>query len=108
MMMSGAFATEWEADEKRESKFVFIGRDLPKERLSEGFLSCVVPDDGALRFPVGAAVLAKVGRGESEDDDEETSEHGETKHAHTHEKLALDSEGSESEGVDLDPIEGCR
>jgi hypothetical protein len=91
MMMSGAFATEWEADEKRESKFVFIGRTLPKTKLTEGFLSCIVPDDGALRFPVGAAVLAMVGSGEQEGGGETSEdEDGETTRTHTHATFSLD------------------
>jgi hypothetical protein len=60
MLFTGAFSTSWQTDEKRESKFVFIGRSLPKELLTNGFLSCEVANDGELRFPIGQLVLANV------------------------------------------------
>jgi len=31
---------EWRPDEKRESKVVFIGRDLRAEHIRKGFLAC--------------------------------------------------------------------
>src|ERR1700757_2795126 len=32
--------TSWKADEKRESRLVFIGRGLPKDELRRGFEAC--------------------------------------------------------------------
>ena len=32
--------TEWKNGEKRESKVVFIGRDLKEEEIRKGFLAC--------------------------------------------------------------------
>ena len=62
MVFTGRFTTPWEEGEKKESKFVFIGRDLPKEELTQGFLSCVVPNGGNLRFDIGTAVYANCGQ----------------------------------------------
>ena len=39
------------------SKFVFIGKDLNREELEDGFRSCLAKP---LRFPVGTAVEARV------------------------------------------------
>ena len=36
MMLEGDHQRKWKADEKRESRVVFIGRDLPQERIREG------------------------------------------------------------------------
>merc|ERR1711871_957289 len=41
MLFSGGFVdTEWGPDEKMECRFVFIGRDLDKDALINGFLEC--------------------------------------------------------------------
>ena len=40
MMLDGDSQREWRADEKRESKVVFIGRDLAEDDIREGFLAC--------------------------------------------------------------------
>jgi G3E family GTPase len=40
MMLDGEPQREWEANEKRESKVVFIGRDLKLDEIREGFLAC--------------------------------------------------------------------
>ncbi len=40
MMLDGDTQREWKPDEKRLSKIVFIGRDLPKEQIRKGFLAC--------------------------------------------------------------------
>eukprot|EP01035_Chromulina_nebulosa_P024069 gene24069-31264_t len=61
MLFSGEFGDEkWRPDEKRESIFVFIGRDLNKEELIKGFESCQCSMD--LRFKVGDRILACVGK----------------------------------------------
>ena len=40
MMLDGDFQREWKPDEKRVSRIVFIGRDLPREIIEEGFMKC--------------------------------------------------------------------
>ena len=40
MMLDGDTQRDWQAGEKRSSKIVFIGRDLPVEQIREGFLAC--------------------------------------------------------------------
>src|SRR3984957_10666123 len=40
MMLDGDSQREWRPDEKRESKVVFIGRDLMEEDIRNGFLAC--------------------------------------------------------------------
>jgi G3E family GTPase len=40
MMLDGEPQREWKAGEKRESKVVFIGRDLKEEDTRKGFLAC--------------------------------------------------------------------
>ena len=41
MILDGDHQRPWHADEKRESRIVFIGRNLPTERIAAGFESCV-------------------------------------------------------------------
>jgi G3E family GTPase len=41
MMLDGDHQREWRADEKRASRIVFIGRNLPEEKIRKGFESCV-------------------------------------------------------------------
>ena len=41
MMLEGDSQRKWKADEKRESKVVFIGRELPEKEIREGFESCI-------------------------------------------------------------------
>ena len=41
MMLDGDHQREWRADEKRQSRIVFIGRNLPEEKIRKGFESCV-------------------------------------------------------------------
>ena len=41
MMLEGDHQRPWTAGEKRESKVVFIGRELPEEAIREGFASCI-------------------------------------------------------------------
>jgi G3E family GTPase len=40
MLMEGDHQRPWRTDEKRGSRIVFIGRDLPKDVLEQGFLAC--------------------------------------------------------------------
>jgi G3E family GTPase len=42
MLLEGGSQRPWKSDEKRDSRLVFIGRGLPKERLREEFESCRV------------------------------------------------------------------
>jgi G3E family GTPase len=40
MLIEGSHRQPWKADEKRASRLVFIGRDLPKDALKRGFEEC--------------------------------------------------------------------
>jgi G3E family GTPase len=40
MMLDGDVQRDWKPDEKRLSKVVFIGRDLPEQAIREGFKAC--------------------------------------------------------------------
>ncbi len=40
MILDGDLQREWKADEKRESRAVFIGRELKTEEIRKGFLAC--------------------------------------------------------------------
>ena len=68
MLFSGGFVeAEWASGEKRENRFVFIGRDLDKQKLIDGFMACQCSEE--LRFKVGDAVKARVGRNKAADAD---------------------------------------
>jgi G3E family GTPase len=41
MLLDGAHQRPWRADENRQSRLVFIGRDLPEERIRAGFTACI-------------------------------------------------------------------
>jgi G3E family GTPase len=41
MILDGDHQRPWKEGEKRESRIVFIGRDLPEQKIREGFESCV-------------------------------------------------------------------
>jgi G3E family GTPase len=41
MILDGDHQRAWNKDEKRESRIVFIGRNLPGKKIAEGFDSCV-------------------------------------------------------------------
>ena len=61
MLFGGKFSEEiglWKEGEKRECRFVFIGRDLDHEALESGLMECLAED---LRFGVGDFVFANVG-----------------------------------------------
>jgi G3E family GTPase len=40
MILDGDLQREWKAGEPRESRIVFIGRDLDEKKLREGFMAC--------------------------------------------------------------------
>jgi G3E family GTPase len=40
MILDGDHQRPWGADEKRESRIVFIGRNLDEEKIRKGFASC--------------------------------------------------------------------
>lgn len=57
MLFNGNFSDlEWQKDEVRECRFVFIGRNLNKEELIEGIKAC--QQAPKLRFDIGDSVLA--------------------------------------------------
>ena len=61
MLFGGDFTREiglWKAGEKRECRFVFIGRDLDHEALKKGLMDCKAEE---LRFNVGDKVYANIG-----------------------------------------------
>jgi G3E family GTPase len=41
MILDGDHQRAWTADEKRESRLVFIGRELPEDKIRKGFESCM-------------------------------------------------------------------
>jgi G3E family GTPase len=41
MMLEGDHQRKWKADERRESRVVFIGRELPEQMIRDGFESCI-------------------------------------------------------------------
>lgn len=62
MLFGGKFSEDiglWKEGEKRECRFVFIGRDLDHEALESGLMECLAED---LRFNVGDTVYANVGQ----------------------------------------------
>lgn len=42
MMLEGDHQRKWKADEARESRLVFIGRELPEQDIRDGFERCIV------------------------------------------------------------------
>lgn len=60
MLFTGDFSDiKWKKGEKRESRFVFIGKNLDHEFYREGFMACKAGD---LRFKVGTIVEANIGK----------------------------------------------
>jgi G3E family GTPase len=47
MLMGSDIGASWKAGEKRESKMVFIGRDMPKEVLLDGLAQCAAVSPAA-------------------------------------------------------------
>ena len=61
MLFGGDFSPEvglWKDGEKRECRFVFIGRDLDHEALQKGLMECQAEE---LRFNVGDTIYANIG-----------------------------------------------
>lgn len=59
MLFSGGFdETKWKKNEKRESKFVFIGKNIDTDFYRKGFMACC---DVKLRFSIGTVVEANIG-----------------------------------------------
>ena len=61
MLFGGNFSRDiglWKQNEKRECRFVFIGRDLDHEALQSGLMECIAEE---LRFNVGDSVFANIG-----------------------------------------------
>jgi G3E family GTPase len=62
MIFNGNFDEPWQADETRESRFVFIGKNLDHDELKRGFQKCVLTPDlekrrlASLRFDIGDPV----------------------------------------------------
>jgi G3E family GTPase len=69
MIFNGDFDEPWAEDEKRQSKFVFIGRNLDHDELKEGFLACIqTPEmiakkERKLRFAIGDDVVCRTSDG---------------------------------------------
>jgi len=62
MLFSGNFSdTEWAKGEKKENCFVFIGKNIDKKELTEGFMKCIIDPKIKLRFKVGDLVQANLG-----------------------------------------------
>jgi G3E family GTPase len=60
MLFSGTFSNQlWAAGERRECRFVFIGKNLDKDFLRAGLMACQCTED--LRFKVGDKVYANIG-----------------------------------------------
>ena len=66
-IFNGDFEESWSEGEKRESKLVFIGKDLDHTGLKEGFKACLATpelrrkQEQSLRFKVGDRVECSVG-----------------------------------------------
>lgn len=60
MLFGGQFTTPWGPDEKREGKFIFIGKNLDREEITSGFLKCKADP---LRFKVGDKVKVHLSEG---------------------------------------------
>ena len=44
MQLEGDHQRRWKSDEKRTTRVVFIGRDLPRDTIEEGFRQCVIQE----------------------------------------------------------------
>jgi len=47
MLFEGRPGRAWATDEERLNRLVFIGRDLDKEKITQGFMGCITTDNGA-------------------------------------------------------------
>jgi G3E family GTPase len=41
MILDGDHQRPWHAEDKRGSRIIFIGRNLPEDRIRQGFESCI-------------------------------------------------------------------
>merc|ERR1719506_865877 len=60
MLFDGGFVRPWGKDEKRENRFVFIGKNLNKDQILKSFKDCQCSAD--LRFKEGDKVQAFTGQ----------------------------------------------
>jgi G3E family GTPase len=73
MIFNGNFEDEWLEGEPRESKLVFIGKDINHDELKSGFEACAATPEAlqkridALRFKVGDKVECNTGRYDDEE-----------------------------------------
>ena len=73
MVMDGYFEGEWQEGEKRESKLVFIGKNLDPKALNKSFDDCIDTPQlreerlNALRFKVGDVVECCMGEEDSDE-----------------------------------------
>lgn len=60
MLFDGTFSDDhhWGADEPRENRFIFIGKNLNRDELEAQFRGCVTDPNEVLRFAVGKKVVA--------------------------------------------------
>ena len=69
MIFNGDFTEAWTAEETRESKLVFIGKNLKPDELKAEFMACVSTAEQqekklkSLRFAIGDAVKCNTGSG---------------------------------------------
>jgi len=69
MIFNGNFQDNWEDDETRESKLVFIGKNLEHDKLRAAFKACAATEEkkkekeAALRFKMGDKVKCNTGEG---------------------------------------------
>jgi len=67
MIFNSALGDEWSADELRESKLIFIGKNLDHDELRAGFHACLATPElyaarrAALRFGIGERVECNIG-----------------------------------------------
>jgi G3E family GTPase len=47
MLLEGDHQRPWKSDEKRTTRLVFIGRDLPRDAIEEGFRNCFAQEQAA-------------------------------------------------------------
>lgn len=63
MLFGGSFSNKWKKSDKRENRFVFIGKNLDRDLIQREFMSCVA---GELQFKVGDKVKCIVSEGWTE------------------------------------------